>query len=311
MGHGSVSWRRWRTRAPWSKSSRPRWALPRPGQGVDDSLLDFFHAKQLLLVLDNCEHLLDSVATVVDRVVRACTGVAVLATGREGLGVSGERIVAVGSLGLPDQDASGDVARAADAVQLFVARATDARSDFVLSDENIAAVVQICRRLDGIALAIELAAARVQSMTPTEIATRLADQFQLLRGGARGGVERHQTLRRAIDWSYDLLSDDERLVLDRLSVFAGGATLEDAEAILMDDAIAVSDVLEHLSALVRRSLVSAEMADGRTRYRLLETVRQYAHDRLDQSGSARDTATTPRRALRLSCPERRTALAWA
>ena len=257
----------------------------RPGQSIDDSLLDYLRAKRLLLVLDNCEHLLDSVAAVVDRVVRTCAEVAVLATSREGLGVSGERIVAVGSLGLPAQDASGDVARAADAVQLFVARAIDARSDFVLSDENLAAVVQICRRLDGIALAVVLAAARVQSMTPSEIAARLADQFQLLRGGARGGVERHQTLRHAIDWSYDLLTDAERLVLDRLSAFAGGAVLEDAEAILVDDTIAVSDVLEHLSALVRRSLVSAEMADGHTRYRLLETVRQYAHDRLDQSGS--------------------------
>ena len=257
----------------------------RPGQSIDDSLLDSLRAKRLLLVLDNCEHLLDSVAAVVDRVVRACAEVAVLATSREGLGVSGERIVAVGSLGLPDQDAPGDVARAADAVELFAARATDARSDFVLSDENLAAVVEICRRLDGIALAIELAAARVQSMTPTEIATRLADQFRLLRGGTRGGVERHQTLRRAIDWSYDLLNDDERHVLDRLSVFAGGATLEDAEAVLMDDTIATFDVLEHLSALVRRSLVSAEMTDGHTRYRLLETVRQYAHDRLDQSDS--------------------------
>ena len=191
------------------------------GHTVDDSLLDFLRSKQILLVLDNCEHLLDSVTDLVDRVVRACPAVTVLATSREGLALAGERIIALRSLGVPDLDATGGAAAAADAVRLFVERAHDARSGFALHDDNAAAIVQICRRLDGIPLAIELAAARVQAMSPQEIATRLDDQFRLLRGGTRGAVERHQTLRRTIDWSYDLLSVDERLVLDRLSVFAG------------------------------------------------------------------------------------------
>jgi predicted ATPase/class 3 adenylate cyclase len=256
------------------------------GQTIDDSVLDFLRSKQILLVLDNCEHLLDAVTDLVDRVVRACPRVTVLATSREGLALAGERILALRSLGVPDLDASGDAAAAADAVRLFVERAVDARSGFALQNDNAAAIVQICRRVDGIPLAIELAAARVQAMSPQEIATRLDDQFRLLRGGSRGAVERHQTLRRTIDWSYDLLSDDERLVLDRLSVFAGGAILDDAEAVVAGDTIDEVDVVEHLSALVRRSLVLADEANGRTRYRLLETVRQYAHEHLENSGSA-------------------------
>jgi predicted ATPase/class 3 adenylate cyclase len=256
------------------------------GQTIEDTLLDFLRSKQILLVFDNCEHLLDSVTDLVDRVVRACPGVTVLATSREGLALTGERILALRSLGIPDLDATGDAATAADAVRLFVERASDARSGFALQDDNTAAIVQICRRLDGIPLAIELAAARVQAMSPQEIATRLDDQFRLLRGGTRGAVERHQTLRRTIDWSYDLLSDGERLVLDRLSVFAAGAVLDDAEAVVAGDTIAELDVVEHLSALVRRSLVLADETDGRTRYRLLETVRQYAHEHLEESGSA-------------------------
>src|SRR3954454_21130576 len=256
------------------------------GQTVADSLLDFLRSKQILLVLDNCEHLLDSVTDLVDRVVRASPRVTVLATSREGLALTGERILALRSLGIPDLDASGAAAAAADAVCLFVERASDARSGFALQDDNTAAIVQICRRLDGIPLAIELAAARVQAMSPQEIATRLDDQFRLLRGGTRGAVERHQTLRRTIDWSYDLLNDDERLVLDRLSVFAAGAILDDAEAVVAGDTIDEVDVVEHLSALVRRSLVVADETDGRTRYRLLETVRQYAQEHLEDSGSA-------------------------
>ncbi len=256
------------------------------GQTIEDTLLEFLRSKQILLVLDNCEHLLDSVTDLVDRVVRACPRVTVLATSREGLALTGERILALRSLGIPDLDASGGAAAAADAVRLFVERASDARSGFALQDDNTAAIVQICRRLDGIPLAIELAAARVQAMSPQEIATRLDDQFRLLRGGTRGAVERHQTLRRTIDWSYDLLSDDERLVLDRLSVFAAGAILDDAEAVVAGDAIDEVDVVEHLSALVRRSLVLADETDGRTRYRLLETVRQYAHEHLEDWGAA-------------------------
>ena len=246
---------------------------PRMGQALDETVLDFLRSKELLLLLDNCEHLLDSVARLVDRVVHTAARVTVLATSREGLAVSGERMVALPSLGIEGE-----------AVSLFVERAADARAGFALTPENATAIAQICARLDGIPLAIELAAARVQAMTPAEIAARLDDQFRLLSSGRRTAVERHQTLRRAIDWSYDLLSDDERRVLQRLSVFAGGCTLDAAEAVAADDDIDALDVLEHLATLVRRSLVVADQLGEQTRYRLLETIRQYAQDRLEESG---------------------------
>jgi predicted ATPase len=254
---------------------------PRMGQTLDETVLDFLRSKELLLVLDNCEHLLDSVARLVDRIVHAAARVTVLATSREGLAVSGERMVA-----LPSLDIEGE------AVSLFVERAADARSGFALTPENAAAVAQICARLDGIPLAIELAAARVQAMTPAEIAARLDDQFRLLSSGRRTAVERHQTLRRAIDWSYDLLSDDERRVLQRLSVFAGGCTLDAAESVAAGGDIDTLDVLDHLATLVRRSLVVADQLGEQTRYRLLETIRQYAQDRLEESG---DTDTVGQR----------------
>ena len=249
---------------------------PRMGQTLDEALLDFLRSKELLLVLDNCEHLLDSVARLVDRVVHTAARVTVLATSREGLAVSGERMVALPSLGIEGE-----------AVSLFVERAADARAGFTLTPENAAAVAQICARLDGIPLAIELAAARVQAMTPAEIAARLDDQFRLLSSGRRTAVERHQTLRRAIDWSYDLLGDDERTVLQRLSVFAGGCTLDAAEAVAAGDDVDALDVLDHLATLVRRSLVVADQVGEETRYRLLETIRQYAQDRLEDVGRDR------------------------
>jgi predicted ATPase/class 3 adenylate cyclase len=246
---------------------------PRIGQAMEEGVLDFLRAKELLLVLDNCEHLLDPVARFVDLVLRTSPRVTVLATSREGLSLPGERIFALPSLGVADE-----------AVTLFVERASEARSGYVLDGDDSEAVTQICMRLDGIPLAIELAAARVHAMTPTEIAARLDDQFRLLTRGRRTGVERHQTLRRAIDWSYDLLSHDERVVLQRLSVFAGGFMLDAAEAVTGADGIDALDVLDHLETLVRRSLVVADQASGQTRYRLLETIRQYGQDRLEEVG---------------------------
>jgi predicted ATPase/class 3 adenylate cyclase len=248
---------------------------PRMGQALDESVLDFLRSKELLLVFDNCEHLLDPVAELVDRIVHTAARVTVLATSREGLALAGERLIP-----LPSLDIAGE------AITLFVDRARDARPAFVASNDSTDAIVQICTRLDGIPLAIELAAARVQAMTPAEIAARLDDQFRLLSSGRRAAVERHQTLRRAIDWSYELLTEDEQRVLQRLSVFAGGFTLDAAEAVAASDDVDALDVLDHVAALVRRSLVIADPEGGQTRYRLLETIRQYAQDRLEESGEA-------------------------
>jgi predicted ATPase len=256
------------------------------GRSAIETLLDFFRAKQLLLVLDNCEHLLRPVADLVGAVMQGCPQVRVLATSREGLNVVGERVLTVASLGVPGEGADLDAIESCDAVVLFVDRARSVKTGFTLDASNTFAVAQVCRRLDGIALAIELAAARVAMLTPTELAQRLDQRFRLLAGGQRGVVERHQTLRAAIDWSFELLSEAERLLLARLSVFVGGFSLEAAEAVTAGGGIEADQVFELLSALVARSLVIAESEGIETRFRLLETIRQYAQEHLDQSGDA-------------------------
>ena len=258
----------------------------RPGQSMADTLVDFLRSKQLLMVLDNCEHLLDAVAQLVERIERDCPEVTVLATSREGLGLRGEQMLAVRSLGLPDPKDEFDRAVQADALRLFAARAVESRPGFEVSRENASVVADLCRRLDGIPLAIELAAARVRSMTPAELVERLDQRFRLLTGGSRTALERHQTLRGAVDWSYDLLGDAERTVLDRLAVFAGGFRLDAAEAVAAGGAVATVDVLDLLGQLVDKSLLIADDEAGTTRYRLLETIRQYAQERLEQTGAA-------------------------
>ncbi len=257
---------------------------PVPGRAVDESVLDYLAAKQLLLVLDNCEHLLDAVARLVDAIEHRCPKVSVLATSREGLAVAGEQLVAVAPLGVPAEHADGDDLRQSEAVCLFWDRASAARSDFALTDRNVGAVGVLCRRLDGIPLAIELAAARVRSLSPDDLVSRLDQRFKLLTHGSRGALERHQTLRSTIDWSYDLLTPTERHALNRLSVFAGGCDLGAAEAVLPDDELDAADVVDVLGQLVDKSLVVVDDADGGLRYRLLETIRQYARERLDASG---------------------------
>ncbi len=259
-----------------------------PGRSLEESVLEYLAPKRLLLVLDNCEHLLDAVARVVDAIAQRCERVAVLATSREGLALAGERIVAVPSLGLPPDGADLDTLRAADAVQLFADRANAARSDFVLSDRDAGAVGVLCRRLDGIPLAIELAAARVRSLSPDDLVARLDQRFKLLTRGSRAALERHQTLRSTIDWSYDLLAPPERRALDRLSVFAGSCDLTAAEAVLASDDLDVFDVVDVLGQLVDKSLVVADISDGDAgvRYRLLESIRQYAQERLQESGES-------------------------
>ena len=202
---------------------------PSGGRSATETLLEFLRGKQLLLVLDNCEHLLRVVADLVGSVMRGCPDVRMLATSREGLNVAGEHMLGVPSLGMADEGADLETVAGCDAVVLFVDRARAVRAGFALDDTNVAAVAQVCRRLDGIALAIELAAARVAMLTPNELARRLDQRFRLLAGGQRGVVERHQTLRAAIDWSYDLLSEAEQVLLARLAVFVGGFSLEAAE----------------------------------------------------------------------------------
>jgi predicted ATPase/class 3 adenylate cyclase len=257
----------------------------RQGRTLEQSVLDMLRAKELLLLLDNCEHVLDAVATTVQAIVSTCPRVRVLATSREGIALAGERIVAIPSLGVPSTTVGSDLA-ACESVQLFVARAAEARPGFELTKENGASIGEICRRLDGIPLAIELASARVAAMTPTEIASRLDQRFRLLTGSSRAAIERHQTLRRMIDWSYDLLADDEQRVFERLAVFAGGGDLAAVERVAAAGELDRFDVLDVVLGLVRRSLVVADERDGATRYRLLETIRQYAEERLEERSDA-------------------------
>ena len=250
------------------------------------SVRDHLSGRRLLLILDNCEHLLAAVAGRVDEFLEAAAGLRVLVTSREGLGVDGERLFAVRSLPAPPVDARdpGTIA-ASHAVQLFMDRAQRLAPDFELTDGNAAAVADICRRLDGIPLALELAAARVKLLSVEQIRSRLDDRFRLLTGG-KNALPRQQTLQAAIQWSYDQLTADEQRLLRVLSVFVGGWTLEIATRVFEDDGDEFA-VLDLLSRLVDKSLVLVTRgADGDTRYTLLETVRQYAAGRLIDSGAA-------------------------
>jgi predicted ATPase/class 3 adenylate cyclase/DNA-binding CsgD family transcriptional regulator len=236
---------------------------------------------QALVVLDNCEHLIPACVDLVDALVRECPSVCVLTTSREPLGIDGEVAWRVPSLDAPQQDVTIDPEAAAgfEAVQLFVERAATARPNFALTPENVPAVAEICSRLDGIPLALELAAARIRVISVNQIATGLSDRFRLLGRGARSLLPRQQTLEASVAWSHDLLSAPQQVLLRRLSVFAGGFTLEAAEHVASGDGIEVDEVLELLSQLVDRSLiVSEESPDGR--YRMLETIRQFARERL-------------------------------
>ena len=237
---------------------------------------------EFLLVLDNCEHLADACAHLVDSLLRHCPGVRVLVTSREVLGVPGELLWRVPSLDVPPVDEEPTVENLSryEAVQLFVERARQVKPDFTLTSQNAASAAQICRRLDGIPLALELAAARIRLLSIVQIAERLDDRFRFLIGGGRTVPERHQTLRAALDWSYDLLGEPEQLLLHRLAVFAGGGELEAVEAVCSGNGIGQHDVLELLGRLADRSLVVVEERGGATRFRLLETIRAYAAERL-------------------------------
>jgi predicted ATPase/class 3 adenylate cyclase len=256
------------------------------GRPLLQTVADHLRGRELLLILDNCEHLLDACAQLADALLRACPRLRILATSRELLGVAGESAWRVPSLTLPDarQPPAAASLTQYEAVRLFIERAVAALPTFAVTNQNAPAVAQLCWRLDGIPLAIELAAARVRMLTVEQIAARLDDRFRLLTGGSRTALRRQQTLQAAIDWSYQLLSEEERLLLQRLAVFAGGWTLEAAEAVGVGASIEGADVLDLLGALVDKSLVVAEGQGAHERYRLLETIRQYAGEKLLEAG---------------------------
>jgi len=259
---------------------------PLPGQTDTGAAVAYLSGREALVVLDNCEHLLAETGRLVEALLRGCPRVRVLATSRQPLGVEGETDWRVPSLSLPakpDQRAEQPAARS-DAVRLFVERAGRARPNFGLTSENERAVASICRDLDGIPLALELAAARVRMLSVEQIAAGLADSLRLLSRGARTALPRQQTLRASIDWSHELLDDPERVLFRRLGVFLGAFTLETAEQICADQMLPALDVLDLLASLVEKSLVQAEEQDHAVRYRLLETVRQYALERLADAG---------------------------
>ncbi len=255
----------------------------RSQQALSDALAEQLRARHLLVMLDNCEHVVAACAELVAALSSACPRLHVLATSRVPLVVDGEATFEVAPLPVPVPDArSASMVAAADAARLFEIRARHVRTDFRIGDDNAAAVAEICRRLDGIPLAIELAAARVRVLSSAQIAAGLSDRFRLLTGGMRGAPARQRTLEASLDWSYDLLDDAQRLALARLSVFAGSFELDAAEAVVGGDGVEREDVLDLVAGLVEHSLVQVTRPHGNVRYRLLETIRVYARQRLSE-----------------------------
>ena len=272
-----------------------------PGRSPLERLIDALCNRTILVLLDNCEHVLDAAATVVQALLEDCPGVDVLATSREALGVPGEHIYRVPSLAVPPAEVSVDELPEFEAVHLFADRGAQHVTGFSVTRENAASVASICRRLDGIPLALELAASALRSVSTVEIATRLDERFRLVTHGGRLAAPRHQTLRAMVDWSYELLAERERLVFARLSVFSGGWTLDAAEAVATDGvAVELHDVLGLVSALVGKSLVEPDLANDVTRYRFLETIREYAAEQL--AGRGDHERLTTRRRHRDYCP---------
>jgi non-specific serine/threonine protein kinase len=278
-----------------------------PGRPIVAALVDYLRARHLLLLLDNCEHLIEACAQLAHTLLHACPDLRIMASSREALGIAGETTFRVPSLSLPSlgprQRPTAETLIPYEAIRLFVERAQAARPDFEMTDANASPIALICRRLDGVPLAIELAAARIRAMSVEQIAARLDDRFRLLTGGSRTALPRQQTLRALIDWSWDLLTESERTLLRRLSVFWDGWTLEAAEVVCCDkdegrrmkDEPALqpsafilhpSDILDLLTRLVDKSLVVAEEQEGEERYQLQETIRQYARERLLEAGPA-------------------------
>lgn len=261
-----------------------------PGVSLRVSLVTGLESRQLLIVIDNCEHLVGACADMVQSLLQQCPELTVLATSRESLHVPGEVIMQVPPLALPEPgvEVSWDEVMEAEAVRLFLARAQLAQPTFQLTEQNAADVVQVCLRLDGLPLALELAAARVQVLTVGQIRARLSDRFRLLSDGSRVGTERQHALRATLDWSYALLTEGERTLLQRLSAFAGGWTLEAAEAVCTGAGIEDGEVLDLLAGLVDKSLVQAEQDSDTKRYCFPESIREYASERLRGSGECKE-----------------------
>ena len=265
-----------------------------PHRPVIDMLCDYLRGKQLLLILDNCEHLVEACAQLADRLLHACPQIRILASSREALGIAGETSYLVPSLELPDMQnlPTVEVLSQCEAIRLFIERASAATQNFKVTDENASSIAQICHRLDGIPLAIELAAGKIRSLSAGQIAQRLDDRFRLLTGGSRTAMPRHQTLQATIEWSYNLLSASEQTLFRRLSVFVNGWTLEAAESVCSNedasakDSLKTEDILELLTQLVNKSLVMTEERHGEVRYHLLETIRQFGSNKLVEASES-------------------------
>lgn len=281
-----------------------------PGRSIEDVLIEALSAREMLIVLDNCEHLIDEVAALVERIIETCPGVRLLPTSREALMVAGERIWPVPSLAHHGTDAP--------AITLFRERAEAVDPAFSIA-VDVEVIEDVCRQLDGIPLAIELAAARIRSMSPRQILERLNERFALLTGGSRSALERHQTLRHAVQWSYDLLDERERKVLQRASVFVGGFSLEATEVVCAIDGADGTELLDTLDSLVRKSLVTVERSEGEARFGLLETIRQFAEEQLLNTGEGASVRRLHARYFaeaadiaweRFASPEQGRALSW-
>ncbi|TME39743.1 MAG: tetratricopeptide repeat protein [Chloroflexi bacterium] len=258
------------------------------GRDIVETLCDHLQSRDILLVFDNCEHVIDATARLMTSLLQACPRLRILATSREALGIGGEIAWRAPSLPAPDSRHLPPVETLADyaAIALFVDRSTAALGDFALDADNAPLVAEVCERLDGIPLAIELAAAKLRVLSLAQVARRLGDRYRLLTGGSRTALPRQQTLRAAIDWSYDLLSDPQQATLRKLSVFAGGISLEAAEEVCAGAIIEPADVVDLLADLVAKSLLVVDRTGDDARYRMLETIRQYASERLLDAGEA-------------------------
>lgn len=259
-----------------------------PQRPMIDMLCDYLRDKNMLIILDNCEHLIDACGSMADRLLRVAANVRILASSREALGISGEVNYRAPSLELPDVEHLPPVESLSqyEAITLFVERARSAVPNFVMTSENASMLAQICYRLDGIPLAIELVAAKVRILSLQQIAKRLDDRLHWLTSGNRVTLERHQTLRATIDWSYNLLSSPEQILFRRVSVFVGGWTLEAAESLCADEMTRSNDVLNLLEQLINKSLVITDVSQGEARYHMLETVRQYSYEKLIEAGES-------------------------